>query len=57
MGPLMIAFLCAVGGSTWVYTKLQQRSGYGNTASVAKGTAVAGAVIFIVVYTIGLMVL
>lgn len=53
----MIAFLCAVGGSTWVYTKLQQRSGYGNTASVAKGTAVAGAVIFIVVYTIGLMVL
>lgn len=53
----MIALFCSVGASTWIYTKLQQRTGYGNSGTALKGTAAAGVLIFVVVYTIGLMIL
>lgn len=57
MGPFMVALLCSIGASTWVYTKLQQRTGYGNTSSALKGTLAVGILVFIVTYTVGLMIL
>ena len=57
MSAFMVALLFSVGASTWVYTKLQQRTGYGNTSSALKGTITVGVIAFVVVYTISLMIL
>lgn len=57
MSPFIVALLTAIGGGTWVYTKLQQKTGYGNSTSAIKGAAIAGLGIFIVVLTIGLTIL
>ena len=57
MTAFVTALLIALGGGTWIYTKLQQRTGYGNSKTAYKGAAVAGAIIFIVVFTVALTVL
>jgi hypothetical protein len=57
MTPFITALLLALGGGTWIYTKLQQRTGYGNSKTAFKGAAVAGFIIFVVVFTIALTVL
>ena len=57
MTAFVTALLLALGGGTWIYTKLQRRTGYGNSKSAFKGAAVAGVIIFIVVFTIALTVL
>ena len=57
MSPLLVALFFAVGVSAWVYTKLQRRTGYGNSGAAIKGAAVAGVIAFIVLFTIGLTLL
>jgi hypothetical protein len=54
MKAFIFALLFAVGSGTWVYTKLQQRTGYGNTAATLKGTAVVAAIAFAVFFMLGL---
>ncbi|QQS18986.1 hypothetical protein IPL68_02950 [Candidatus Saccharibacteria bacterium] len=54
MSPVFVALLFAVGVGTWVYTKLQQRTGYGNSKDALKGAAIAGGIAFVVLLTIGL---
>lgn len=50
MGPFFTAFLLAVGGGTWTYTKLQQHTGYGNSKNAVIGAAVAALGLFLFVY-------
>lgn len=50
MGPFFTAFLLAVGGGTWTYTKLQQRTGYGNSKNAIIGAVVAAFAIFLLMY-------
>jgi uncharacterized membrane protein SpoIIM required for sporulation len=44
------ALLFAAGAGVWIYTKLQQRTGYGNSTSAVQGAAVSALLIFIVVF-------
>ncbi len=46
-----IAFLFAIGVSTWVFAKFQKRTG-NNTQKAIGGAAVAGVIAFIVFLTI-----
>lgn len=57
MSAFIIALLAAIGGGTWVFTRLQNKTGYGNSKTALKGAAIAGLGLFIVVFTIGLTVL
>ncbi|QQS20237.1 hypothetical protein IPL85_02190 [Candidatus Saccharibacteria bacterium] len=54
MNPVLIAFIFALGAGTWAYTKLQQRTGYGNSKTALKGAAVTGGIAFVVVLTVAL---
>lgn len=53
MGPGLVALFAALGAGGWTYSKLQQRSGYGNSQSALTGTAIVAIITFIVVFTIG----
>ena len=57
MSPVFVALLLAIGVATWVYTKLQQRTGYGNSKDAFKGAAIAGGIAFVVLLTLGLTLL
>lgn len=57
MNAFFIALLLSVGTGTWIYTKLQQRTGYGNGGSALKGAAVAGGIVFVVTLSIASLVL
>jgi uncharacterized membrane protein YdjX (TVP38/TMEM64 family) len=48
MSGFLIAFLLALGGGTWIYTKLMRSSG-GLTKEAVTAAAVAGVLIFIIV--------
>lgn len=50
MSPWIIALMLSVGASAWIFSKLQQRTGYGNNKAALIGTVTAGIVIFIIVY-------
>ena len=49
----LLALLISGCGGVWVFTKLNQRTGYGNGANAAKGAALAGVVVFVVVFSFG----
>jgi hypothetical protein len=53
---VLLAFIAAISAATWFYTKLQQKTGYGNSTNAIKGAAIAGGIVFVVVLTFGLMV-
>lgn len=57
MSAGVIAFLAAISTSVWAFTKLQQRAGYGNDKTAIKGAAVVFVLVFIVVFTIGRMII
>lgn len=57
MSAFLLAFLVALGGGTWVFTKLQSRTGYGNNKNAFTGAAVAALIMFIVVFTLAHMFL
>lgn len=57
MSAFIIALLAAIGGGTWVFTRLQNKTGYGNSKTALTGSAIAGLGIFIFVFSIALMIL
>ncbi|MFZ1249747.1 MAG: hypothetical protein WAQ24_05515 [Candidatus Saccharimonadales bacterium] len=57
MNAFLVALLFSGGVATWVYTKLQQKTGYGNSKTALKGAAVAGGIAFAVLFTIALTIL
>lgn len=56
MMPFYVALVFAIGVGAWSYTKLQQRTGYGNSTAALKGAAVVAIISFVVVFSIGKMV-
>jgi hypothetical protein len=50
MTPFLIAFFIALGAGAWIFTKLQQKTGYGNGRTTWTGTIISVLVIFFVVY-------
>ena len=56
MGPLFVAALFAIGAATWVYTKLQQQTGYGNSQNALIGAGVVGVVLFITMFATAKMI-
>lgn len=57
MSAALVALLVSLGGATWVYTKLQNKTGYGNNRSAIIGAAVVFVIAFIVVFSVGHMIL
>lgn len=57
MSAFLLAFLVAISGGTWVFAKLQNRTGYGNNQNAFIGAAVTGGILFIVVFTLAHMLL
>lgn len=57
MSAFFVALLFSLGAATWVYTKLQQRTGYGNASSALKGAAITGLIAFVVLYMLALVLL
>ncbi len=53
MQAFWLALLISGCAGVWIFTKLNQKTGYGNGGSAVKGAIVAGAVIFVVVFGIG----
>lgn len=50
MTPFLIAFFIALGAGAWIFTKLQDKTGYGNARTAWLGTVISVAAIFFVVY-------
>ena len=57
MSAGIVAFLVAISTATWTFTKLQNKTGYGNNQSAIIGATIVFILAFIVVFTIGHMVL
>lgn len=57
MNAALLSLLIAGSSSVWIYTKLQNHTGYGNSKNAAKGAAVAFVIGFIVVFSIARMIL
>ncbi len=54
MNIVVTALILSLGAGTWIYTQVQRRVGYGNSKSALKTAAIAGAICFVVVLTVGL---
>lgn len=50
MSAWIIALMASVGITTWAYSKLQQRTGYGNPRDAFIGAVTTGIIAFIVLY-------
>ncbi len=57
MSPFLISLLFSLGAGTWVYTKLQQKTGYGNSKAAFKGAAVAALIGFVIMFTLAVTLL
>lgn len=57
MSAGVVALLASISISVWAFTKLQQRTGYGNDKTAVKGAAVVFVIVFIVVFTLGHMII
>jgi hypothetical protein len=57
MSAALLALMMAAGSSVWVYTKLQDRTGYGNNKNAAIGAAAVFALLFIIILTLAKMLL
>ena len=57
MSAGILAFIVALSTSVWAFTKLQNRTGYGNNQNAIRGAIVVFVLVFIVVFTIGHMIL
>ena len=55
MAAALVALVAAISISTWTYTRLQDRTGYGNTAPALRGTVVVFIITFVVVLSIALL--
>ncbi len=56
MKAALLALLVSVSVTTWSYTKLQNRTGYGNTGVTSKAAVMIFVVSFVVVFTIGQLI-
>lgn len=56
MNVTLIAFLVSLSAGVWVYTKLNQRTGYGNNSGAVKGAVMSALIVFLVVLTVGWMI-
>jgi hypothetical protein len=50
MGPFLTSLFVALGAGTWIYSRLQQHTGYGNSHSAIVGAGLSAAGIFAVLY-------
>lgn len=57
MSAALLALLVSGGSSVWVYTKLQGRTGYGNSKAAAQGAAIVFVLGFIVIFTLAHLIL
>jgi hypothetical protein len=57
MKAAIVALVVAISVSTWSYSKLQQRTGYGNGQAAFKGVILIFVMAFVVTFTIGLITL
>ena len=57
MNAALLALLISISGSVWVFTKLQNKTGYGNNQSAFIGSAVTFVLGFIVIFSLAHMVL
>jgi hypothetical protein len=57
VSAFFVALLASIGLSTWAYTKLQNKTGYGNGKNALSGTAVVFVISFVVIFTIMHMVM
>jgi hypothetical protein len=55
VGALLVAFLMALGAGTWVFTKLQNRNGYGNSKNALIGAAIVSVLVLFVIYSLARM--
>ena len=54
MNAFLVALLFSLGAGTRVYTKLQQKTGYGNSKGALKGAATVAGISFVVFLMLGL---
>lgn len=54
MSAFITSLLLSLGAGTWIYTKLQNKTGYGNSKTALKGALISGVIIFFVVLTVAL---
>ncbi|MBP9853211.1 MAG: hypothetical protein QG629_432 [Patescibacteria group bacterium] len=52
MGAFVTALLVAIGSGVWVYTKLAQRTGYGNEKNAYIGAGVVALIVLLVAFSI-----
>jgi hypothetical protein len=45
----------ALGAGTWVFTKLQNRNGYGNSKNALIGAAIVSVLVLFVIYSLARM--
>jgi hypothetical protein len=50
MGPFLVSLFFTAGACTWIFNKLQMRSG-NNTEQSAIATAVVAMIMFLILYT------
>ena len=50
MGPFFTSLFVSVGAGTWIYSRLQQHTGYGNSRSAIVGAGLSALGIFVVIY-------
>jgi len=50
MGPFLTSLLIALGSATWIYSRLQQHTGYGNSRNAIVGAVLSALGIFMVLY-------
>jgi hypothetical protein len=57
MSAVLLSALLSMGASVWIFTKLQNQTGYGNSRNAFIGAGIAFVLLFVVVFSISKMVL
>jgi hypothetical protein len=57
LSKLLLSLLIAICGGVFVYTRLQQHTGYGNSRSAAQGAAITALIIFVLVFSLSTFLL
>jgi hypothetical protein len=57
VSKLLLSLLIAICGGVFIYTRLQQRTGYGNSRSAAQGAAITALIIFVLVFSLSTFLL
>jgi hypothetical protein len=57
VNAFVVAFIFSLGAGAWIYSKVAQRTGYGNNQSALMVTGIAFVLIFFVVFITARMLL